>query len=141
MWTPGPQGLGGRGLLTHPSETPRSRRAEQKPLDLGVTSRGATAGITLSVRQCPALPSPSSASPLPRCCRNCSFGSFRFFPRRALRRFGSQLALFAFALIVVMLCKCVYQLLPFLVPDPSSAGARGFPGVWVTLTDSRKEHL
>lgn len=51
----------------------------------------------------------------------------RFFPQHSLRRLGSQLVLFAFALVIVLLCKCVYQLFPFPVLDPSSADTRGFP--------------
>lgn len=132
---------GGCFRLTHPPETPRNTRAEKKPLDLAVTPPGASAGVTLSAKQCPPLPSPRLGLPPGKSASLLPKPPVRLFPGRALRCLGSQLALFAFALVIASPCKCVYQFLPRLVPDPSPADARGFPSVWVTLTDSRKEDL
>lgn len=49
-----------------------------------------------------------------------------FFPRCALRHFGSQLVQFAFALVIVLLCKRVYRLLPSLCWIPPQPAHEAF---------------
>lgn len=49
-----------------------------------------------------------------------------FFARCALRHFDSQLVLFAFALVIVLLCKHVYQLFPSLCWIPPQPAHEAF---------------
>lgn len=143
--SPGPEGCRGRDAA---SEASGSVRAEEKPLGLAtmrsqVTSHRALADGTLSSKQSTpprrhswAQPPPGKSSPLTKAL-------ISFSPPRTLRRLDSQLVLFEFALVILLPCTRVLSVVSpsWARSAPSSADTGGFPEVWVTLTDSRKQEL